>query len=118
MSVNPVDVTATYYAAWKAKDYDTLRSVLADDIEFTGPFGNASGADDLREKIEKAPGSFTDIVIRKVFSDGPDVVTWFEMHTSFAPPVQVAAWSHVVDGKIARHQAALDPRALLGLGQE
>src|SRR5262249_34272557 len=56
----------------------------------------------------------TDIVVRKVFADGPDVLTWFELHTTAAPPCPVANWSHVDGGKIDRIRATFDPRPLLG----
>ncbi|WP_445269120.1 FAD-dependent monooxygenase [Streptomyces sp. DSM 41634] len=110
----PTDVTSTYYAAWKVKDFDTLRSVLAETVDFVGPYGSATSADEFRAKIEVASEINTDIVVKKVFSDGPDVLTWFEMHTSVAAPVQVATWSHVVDGKIARQRVAFDPRPITG----
>jgi len=31
--------------------------------------------------------------------DGPDVVTWFDLHTSVADPIPTANWSHVEDGR-------------------
>jgi len=52
-------------------------------------------------------------VIRRVFVDGDDVTTWFELHTSVTPePLLVANWSHVRDGKIAAIHVAFDPRPL------
>ncbi|MER7536371.1 nuclear transport factor 2 family protein [Streptomyces sp. NPDC097704] len=114
MTAEPVDVTAAYYAAWKVKDFDTLRSLLAEDVDFIGPYGSATSADEFRAKIEVASEINTDIVVRKVFSDGPDVLTWFELHTTVAEPVQVATWSHVVDGRIARQRVAFDPRPITG----
>ncbi|AIV36228.1 nuclear transport factor 2 family protein [Streptomyces sp. R1] len=110
MTDEPTHVTAAYYAAWRAKDFDALRSLLADDVDFVGPYGYATSADEFREKIEIASEINTDIVVKKVFSDGPDVLTWFEMHTSVAAPMPVATWSHVVDGKIVRQRVAFDPR--------
>jgi len=56
----------------------------------------------------------TDIVVRKVFADGPDVLTWFDLHTAAAPPCPVANWSHVEDGKIDRIRVTFDPRPLIG----
>lgn len=109
----PVEVTSRYYAAWKAKDFDALRSVLAEDVDFAGPFGVAHSADEYRAKIEAVSEINTDIVVRKVFSDGADVVTWFEHHTRVTAPVLVATWSHVEDGKITRQRAAFDPRGIL-----
>jgi len=37
MTGNPNALAETYIAAWKAKDFKTLRSSLADDATFNGP---------------------------------------------------------------------------------
>src|SRR6266496_2685809 len=48
--------------------------------------------------------------VRKVFHDGPDVLTWFDLATSVAGTVPVANWMHVQDGKITRIRVAFDAR--------
>ncbi len=58
----------------------------------------------------------TDLVIEKRFVDGPDVLTWFALHTSVAPPAPVANWAHVEDGKITSIRVTFDPRAILQAG--
>ena len=55
----------------------------------------------------------TGIVIRKMIADGDDVLTWFDLHTSVAPPAAVANWSQIENGKIARVRATFDPRPIL-----
>ncbi len=51
-------------------------------------------------------------MIRKVFVDGQDVLTWYEMHTTVASPVAVANWLHVEEGKIKSLRVAFDAREL------
>ena len=34
---------ATYFDAWKARDFTRLRSVLADDVDFAGPVRAGEG---------------------------------------------------------------------------
>ena len=46
--------------------------------------------------------------------DGPDVITWFELHTPDADPVPVANWARVEDDRIRRVRVTFDPRPLLG----
>jgi ketosteroid isomerase-like protein len=46
MSTPAIEAATTYFDAWKAEDFDRLRSVLADDVTFTGPMGTADGADE------------------------------------------------------------------------
>ena len=36
----------TYFDAWRERDFDLLRTVLAPDVEFVGVLGTAYGADD------------------------------------------------------------------------
>ncbi|MDQ1644603.1 MAG: hypothetical protein QOJ50_787, partial [Cryptosporangiaceae bacterium] len=54
----------------------------------------------------------TGITVRHRWVDGPDVLTWFDLHTSVAPPAPTANWSHVEDGKITRIQVTFDARPL------
>ncbi len=41
-----------------------------------------------------------------------DVLTWFDLHTSVAPPAPTANWSHVEDGRITTIQVTFDARPL------
>lgn len=52
----------------------------------------------------------TDIEIHKIFVDGPDVLTWYDLHTSVADPIPTANWSRVEDGKIVAIRVAFDAR--------
>lgn len=106
-------VAATYFDAWRAKDYDRLRSVLADGVQFVGPMATADGADECLTGLRGLGQIITDIVVDHVFVDGPDVVTWFALHTTQAPPVTVANRSHVEDGRITAIRVLFDPRPLL-----
>ncbi len=49
--------------------------------------------------------------------DGDDILTWFELHTSVAPPAPVATWTHIKNGKIASVRATFDPRAIIAARQ-
>ncbi len=55
----------------------------------------------------------TGINVIKVFSDGPDVLTWFDLHTENAPPAPTVNWMHVEDGKIVRIRVIFDPREII-----
>jgi hypothetical protein len=44
----------------------------------------------------------------KQFVDGEDVLTWFDLRTTIAPPAPVANWSHVEDGRITRIRVTFD----------
>jgi hypothetical protein len=80
-------VASTYFDAWKVDDFDTMRSLVDDDITFAGPLAQLEGAQDYMEGIKGMSRIKSDIVIRKTFVDGPDVLTWYDLHTTVASPV-------------------------------
>jgi hypothetical protein len=66
-----------------------------------------------REGIEGMSQITTDMVIRKIFVDGPDVLTWFDLSTKSAPPCPTANWSRVENGKITTIRVTFDPRPIV-----
>jgi SnoaL-like protein len=105
-------LAATYVDAWRKGDFGTLRSILADDVTFSGPFAHLTNADDCVEGLRAMSAIVTDIVVHKRLADDTDALTWFDLHTSVAPPVATANWSHVEGGKITRIHVTFDPRPL------
>jgi ketosteroid isomerase-like protein len=103
---------ATYFDAWQARDFARLRSVLADDVEFAGPLARVKGGDECLRGLRGMAQIMTGLEVRKVFRDGPDVLTWFDLATSVAETVPVANWMHVEDGKITRIRVAFDARGI------
>jgi len=113
-STDPRTVAETYFRAWKERDFAGLRAILADDVGFQGPLATLDNADDCVKGLEGMAQILDDIVVQHVFVDGPDVLTWFDLHTTVAPPAPPANWQHIEDGKITRIRVAFDPRALIG----
>lgn len=113
MTATAADIAATYFHAWIAKDFQTLRSILADEVTFDGPLAKLRGAQDVAAGLERLAQITSDITIRKRFVDGQDVLTWFDLHTTIAPPVAVANWSRVEEGKVTRIAVAFDPREII-----
>lgn len=105
-------VATTYFRAWKEKDLATLRSLLADDTTFRGPLGRADDAETCMQGLQGMAQIITDIVIQHRFVDGADVLTWFDLHTTIAPPCPTANWSHIENGKITKIRVTFDARAL------
>lgn len=111
------ELAETYFRSWLALDFDTLRSILTDDETFRGPLGTADDADTCIQGLRGMAQIMTDIVIAKMIVDGDDVITWFDLHTSVAPPAAVADWSHVENGKISAIKVTFDARPLPTPGQ-
>ncbi|GGM28992.1 hypothetical protein ACFFX1_47650 [Dactylosporangium sucinum] len=81
----------------------------------TGPGrGTADNADSFLYGIKGLSEVVTDLVVVRTWADGPDVATWFELHTRLSDPCQTVNWSHVEDGRITRVRVTFDPRGLLG----
>lgn len=112
MADDPCQAARTYFEAWQAKDFDRLRSVLADAVTFRGPLGSADDAEQCLAGLRGMSRIVTGININKMWADGPDVLTWFDLHTTKASPTPTANWMHVEDGKIARIRVTFDPREL------
>jgi ketosteroid isomerase-like protein len=107
-------IAVTYFRAWKERDFATLRGILADEVTFHGPLATLDNADDAVKGLSGLAEILDDIVVQHVFVDGPDVLTWFDLHTTVAPPAPTANWSHVENGKITAIRVTFDPRALIG----
>ena len=113
MPDDPLSVITAYFKAWKARDPAALRAILADDATFAGPLGTAGNADEMAESVKPLYAITEDVVIQKIAADGGDFITWFDLHTTVAPPTPVANWSQVRDGKIVRVRVTFDPRAII-----
>src|SRR5215468_9156035 len=94
------DVAATYFDAWKRRDFARLRAILADDVTFDGPLGHAASAEECIAGLQRMSELATDIVIRKPFVDGPGVLTWFHLHSVSTGPLPTVNWRPVDNGKI------------------
>lgn len=110
---DPAAAAAAYFDGWRDNDFDKVRAVLADEVTFVGPLGTATGPDECVQGLRQMSRIKTDIVVRRRFVADGDVLTWFDLHTSLAPPCPVANWCHVEDGRITAIQVAFDPRPLL-----
>ena len=114
---DPRSVVDTYFAAWKTNDFATMRSVLDDRLDFAGPIDQFQSADAYQQAIQGLSQMKTDLVMRKTFVDGSDVLTWYELHTRIAPPSPVAEWSHVENGKITMVRVVFDARPFTPPGE-
>jgi len=75
MNDSPQTVAATYFDSWKARDFATFRSVLADDVAFDAPMDHVDNPDGCTRAVEHLAEVVTDIVIQRVFGDGLEVLT-------------------------------------------
>ena len=105
-------VAEIYFSSWLKKDWDTLRSILADDCSFRGPLASVDDGDSCLEGLKGMSQIVTDIVVKKRLADDEDVITWFDLHTKVADPAPTANWSHIENGKITAINVTFDARPL------
>jgi hypothetical protein len=110
------ELAERYFAAWRARDEAALAQILAEDVTFRGPLGTANGRAECIAGLLGMLGIVTSIEVQARVADEHDVITWFELHTSVAPPAPTANWSHVEDGQINRIRVAFDPREIVSSG--
>lgn len=106
----------TYFDAWRARDFDRLRTVLAPDVEFVGVLGTAHGADQCIAGLRgMAESIMSDLVLHARVVEGADAMTWFDLITATTPPIPTVNWSRVEDGLITSIRVTFDPRPLIGM---
>ncbi len=113
MAEDAKTVMSAYFAAWRARDAAAMRALLADDVTFAGPLGRANGADEYVEAFQRLFAITTDVVVELMVARENDVLSWFELHTSVAPPTPVANLARVDAGKVERVRVTFDPRAII-----
>ncbi|MFE2480841.1 nuclear transport factor 2 family protein [Streptomyces sp. NPDC059389] len=109
----PAEISEKYFSAWEKGDFDALRGLLADDVDFVGALGRARGADACIAGLRGMGRILERIEVHARVADDTDVITWFDLHTTGAPPAPTANWSHVENGRITRIRVAFDPREIL-----
>ncbi|MFJ2867165.1 nuclear transport factor 2 family protein [Kitasatospora sp. NPDC087314] len=112
------EIAETYFKAWEAGDFETMRGLLAEDVDFVGAMGTASGVEEALAGLKGLGQVLERIEVKVRVAEGDEVITWFDLCTSIAPPAPTANWMHVENGKIARIRVTFDPRGLLaGFGR-
>ncbi|PUB27673.1 SnoaL-like protein [Promicromonospora sp. AC04] len=107
----PVD---TYFQAWTNRDADLLETVLAPQVAVTGPLGHIDGAIQYQQALGHIFSITRRIDIIRQWVDGPDTLTWFDLHhANDTSSVPVANWVHVEGDLITEVRIAFDARVIL-----
>jgi ketosteroid isomerase-like protein len=104
-------IVERYQQAFGGKDFETARSLLADDLEFRGPIDTFHSADDYLAAIRRLSAIVEGVEVERVFADGDDVAIFYGLVTSTpAGTAPVAEWYRVRDAKIAEIRVYFDAR--------
>lgn len=114
MARGNTEIARSYFTDWSSGDFDALRGLLADDVTFEGPMGTAAGVEACSQGLAMLKEIMAGINIRKMWEDGPDVITWYEMTYTSGRKVETVNWMHIIDGKIDRIRVTFDRSAVSG----
>lgn len=106
-------IDETYFTAWEKGDFDTVRSLVADDVDFVGALGQAHGIDEFLTGLRGLGRVLTRIEVHARLANDMDVITWFDLHSTIAGPAPTAKWTHFENGKMTRIRVAFDPREII-----
>ena len=100
--LTPKQVAEAYFDAWRTRDANAMRTILADDVHFEGPLGRADDADGVIAgfaRLAAVPAEGPDV--KRLWVDGNETLTWFEMHQEGVPSMTACNWLTAKDGKVA-----------------
>lgn len=97
------DAIERYYLAYRDRDRESLRSLLAPDFHFVSSFGEYRDRDAMLDEIWPAVGQTWAVNLR-IFGDGPEFVVLYEHENTpelKQPPMSMAEYVRFEDDKIA-----------------
>ena len=111
MAADPLSVVEAFFAAREAFDFERARALLADTgFSFKSPIAAFDSPDHLIQYSAHTSGIVQSVVVRKVFTDGPDVCHFltYQVQISEKLAVDAVQWTRVEDGRIRRIEVLFD----------
>jgi ketosteroid isomerase-like protein len=115
---SPAETVERYFDAWTSKDFGTARSLLHDDLSFSGPIETLDNADALIESLKGLAQIVTGAERHGLVEQGDQVAVIYDLHTVPIPNAPVAEWYTVRDGKIASMRAFFDARPFAAMFEQ
>jgi hypothetical protein len=109
MTRDPKSIALTYIDACARKDLDLVASLLAPDVEFTGPNGPIRGPAAYLATLRRIGPIWATSEVRKAFTDGDDVCVVYDFVTDTAAgKVPAMEWLRIEGGRIRRIDLIFD----------
>jgi limonene-1,2-epoxide hydrolase len=108
------ELVERFSKAWTSGDFDTARSLLADDCHFQGPLDEFHRADDYITALRRLQGMLRGVEDGAVISEGEQVADFHVLDTPVGKS-PVAEWFTVRGDKIVAIRAYFDARPFAGL---
>jgi len=106
-------IATTCLKAWTSGDFATARELLHDDVTFTGPLGETTGADAYIDGVKGFAPLVERVDVHKVIAEGEDVCVKYDLVAATAGPMPTVGWYEVRDGLVHSVRAYFDPRPML-----
>jgi|SRR3954466_10871313 len=103
------DVVLSLINAINSEDFKTAKSLVAEDMKFSGVLGSRDGADAYFKDMQQMKLKYD---VKKVFSDGADACVLYNLEMS-GKKIFCCAWYHLKDGKVNSLKVVFDPRPVL-----
>ncbi len=103
------DVVARFSQAWTRGDFDTARSLLADELDFEGPLDKFQRADDYLNAIRGLHSMLKGVEHQGTIAQGDQVAHFYVLDTPLGR-APVAEWFQVAGGRIKALRAYFDAR--------
>jgi hypothetical protein len=110
---NSVEIATDFTKAWTTGDFETVRSLVADDVVFQGPMATVQGADDYIASLEKLQENVRGARIIAAFGDDDSALLMYDLITKTAGPITCAKLLTIKQGRIIADKLTFDPRKLL-----
>jgi limonene-1,2-epoxide hydrolase len=108
-TTDPAQIVERFSRAWSSGDFDTARSLLADDLHFEGPIDSFDHADDYLKAIRGLHSMLRGVDHQATIASGKDVVHFYVLDTPVAR-APVAEWFTVTGDRISSLRAYFDAR--------
>lgn len=116
--MNPEATALAYLDAIAKKDLGRLETLVAPDVQFTGPVSQLRGFRDLRAAFERISAVHVRSDIKRVFSDGNDVCVIYDFVTDTAGTLPTIEWLTLANGRIANIKLYYDQVPWLKIREE
>ena len=100
VDTSALHVARSYFEAWAKGDQDTVRALLAEDVDFISPQDHFVRADDFLADCWRYSDGLNGVVCMKEVTDGDQVFMILDWHMADGARFVSAEYVQVVDGRI------------------
>lgn len=113
----PKEIGTDFVTAFGRGDLDAIRSMIADDIEFTSPRTHLSGATPYLAAVGEFAQVVDSVAIIAAFGSDAATMVLYDMHTAPFGTIRAVDYLTVTEERITNHQLVFDTYTVRKLTQ-